>query len=92
MREVRARNGCQPRAGISAPLGQKWDDLPVLLTDEVLDTLVPQATYDALPAVIERWFGTIATGIVLEPPDDPVHDEAFAVTIRAIQAQVGARN
>jgi probable F420-dependent oxidoreductase len=71
---------------------QRWDDLPALLTDEVLDTLVPQATYDALPAVIERWFGTTATGIVLEPPDDPAHDEAFAMTIRAIQAQNCARN
>jgi probable F420-dependent oxidoreductase len=69
---------------------QLWDDLPGLLTDEVLDTLVPQATYDVLPGVVEQWFGKTATGIVLEPPDDPAHDEAFAETIRAIQTQTVA--
>jgi len=64
---------------------KRWDDLPGLLTDEVLDALVPRATYDDLPDVVERWFGGLATGIVLEPPDDPAHDDAFAAMIREIQ-------
>jgi probable F420-dependent oxidoreductase len=65
---------------------QEWDRLEELVSDEVLDTLVPQGTYDELPDVIDRWFGDVATGVVLPPPPDPTHDAHLAEVIRAIQA------
>ena len=62
----------------------RWDELSTLVTDEVLDALVPQGTYEELPAVIDRWFGKIATGVLIPPPRDPADDPAVAELIRAV--------
>ncbi|HUP72640.1 MAG TPA: TIGR03617 family F420-dependent LLM class oxidoreductase [Acidimicrobiales bacterium] len=64
----------------------RWDELATLVTDEVLDALVPQGTYDELPAVIARWFGDIATGVLVQPPRDPADDPLVGDLIRAIRA------
>jgi hypothetical protein len=47
-----------------------WDDLHRHLTDEVIDQLVPHATYDALPDVLSTWYAGLCDGIVLTIPDD----------------------
>jgi hypothetical protein len=52
----------------------RWNDLSSLITDEVLDTLVPQATYADLPRVAREWFGGIADGILIAPPPDDIND------------------
>ena len=52
----------------------RWNDLSSLVTDEVLDTLVPQATYAELPRVAREWFGGIADGILIAPPPDDMND------------------
>ncbi|MEO5840150.1 MAG: TIGR03617 family F420-dependent LLM class oxidoreductase [Acidimicrobiales bacterium] len=62
----------------------RWDELSTLVTDEVLDALVPQGTYDELPAVIDHWFGGIATGVLIPPPRDPADDPLVATLVRAI--------
>jgi probable F420-dependent oxidoreductase len=64
----------------------RWDDLSTVVTDEVLDTLVPQGTYAELPAVIERWFGAIATGVLIAPPRDPADDATMAKLVKAVRA------
>ncbi len=53
-----------------------WDDLPDLVTDEVLDTLVPQATWDDdLPDTIASWFGGLdVDGVILPLPEVPARD------------------
>lgn len=66
---------------------QQWDTLHELVTDEVLDTLVPQGTWDELPDVIERWFGGLCTGVILPLPHDPALDGRFAEVIAAVQAR-----
>ncbi|MCU1364615.1 MAG: class F420-dependent oxidoreductase [Ilumatobacteraceae bacterium] len=65
---------------------QEWDTLQELVTDEVLDALVPQGTWDQLPDVIERWFGGLCTGVILPLPEDPADDARFAEVIAAVQA------
>jgi hypothetical protein len=40
------------------------------LTDEVIDQLVPHATYDALLDVLAEWYAGLCDGIVLTIPDD----------------------
>jgi len=47
-----------------------WADLGHHMTDEVIDQLVPHATYDALPDVLSEWYGGLCDGIVLAVPDD----------------------
>jgi hypothetical protein len=64
----------------------RWDELRTLVTDEILDALVPQGTYDELPAVIEHWFGGIATGVLIAPPRDPDDDAAVGALVRAVRA------
>lgn len=59
----------------------RWSDLSALVTDEVLDTLVPQATYDELPRVAREWFAGLADGILVAPPPDPTHDTLLGAAI-----------
>ena len=63
----------------------RWSDLSTLVTDEVLDTLVPQATYDRLPQVAHEWFGGLADGILIAPPPDPTHDAPLRAAVAAIK-------
>jgi probable F420-dependent oxidoreductase len=63
----------------------RWDDLGEVVNDEVLDTLVPSATYDELPELLGDRFGALCQGLTVPPPTDPAHDAAFADVIAAIR-------
>jgi probable F420-dependent oxidoreductase len=64
----------------------RWDELGDVLSDEVLDTLVPSGTFDVLPALLRSRFGHLGQGILVSPPADPSHDKAFAEVIGALQS------
>jgi probable F420-dependent oxidoreductase len=64
---------------------QQWDTLQDHVTDEVIDTLVPQATWDELPDVIAQWFGGLTDGVILPLPEDPANDSRFAEVIAAVR-------
>ncbi len=61
------------------------DRLSSLVTDEVLDALVPTALYDDLPALLARRFGGLAQGVLVPVPVDPAHDRRFADVVAAIR-------
>jgi probable F420-dependent oxidoreductase len=63
-----------------------WDSLQQHVTDEVLDALVPQGTWDELPDVIERWFGGLCDGVILPVPEDPARDSQFAEIVDRVHA------
>ena len=63
----------------------EWDRLSSLMTDEVLHALVPQATWDQLPGVVDEWFGGLVDGVMLPVPADPANDARFAEVIAAIR-------
>ena len=63
-----------------------WDDLGGVLSDEVLDTLVPSGTFDELPAVLHARFDGLGQGIVVSAPSDSGDDEAFAEVVAAIRS------
>jgi probable F420-dependent oxidoreductase len=44
---------------------QRWDDLPTVLSDAVLDELLICGRYDQLPGMLKAQFGDIADGVVL---------------------------
>jgi probable F420-dependent oxidoreductase len=63
----------------------RWDELHNLVTDEVLDTLVPTATYQELPKVLHQRYGSVAQAVLLHLPPGPAHDAALAEAVRGIQ-------
>ena len=71
---------------------QPWDTLHEHVTDEVLDALVPQGTWDQLPDVISQWFANLADGVILPLPEDPANDARFAEVIAAVRAVPTARS
>jgi len=66
---------------------QRWSDLAGLVTDDVLDTLVPQATYDELPDVAMEWFGDTADGILVAPPPSDDHDRLLATAVDRLRSR-----
>jgi probable F420-dependent oxidoreductase len=63
-----------------------WDRLDTLVTDEVLDAIVPQASWGDLVGVIDEWFCGLADGVMLPVPTDPAHDPEFAEIVAAVRA------
>ena len=64
----------------------QWDDLAHVLSDEVLDALVPCGTFDELPGLLHDRFAGLGQGIVVSPPPAGGDDEAFRPVVRALQA------
>lgn len=46
----------------------EWDGLENHLSDEVLARLIPQGTFEELPAVLQEWYGGLCDGIVVGIP------------------------
>ncbi|HEY6428771.1 MAG TPA: hypothetical protein VIX84_16230, partial [Acidimicrobiales bacterium] len=63
----------------------RWDDLAGVLSDEILDTLVPSGTFDELPGVLLQRFARLGQGIVVNPPADPGDDDAFRAVVAALR-------
>ena len=63
----------------------RWEDLHELVTDDLLDTLVPQGTYGEIAEVLLERYGGLAQGIGLPLPEDPARDEEFAAVVRRVQ-------
>ena len=55
----------------------RWDDLAGVLSDEVLDTLVPCGTFDELPGMLLERFAGLGQGIVVSAPADTGDDDGF---------------
>ena len=60
-----------------------WSQLGSLMTDEVLDALIPAGTWDHLPAVINDWFGGLVDAVLIQPSDD--YDEEFVQLIQRVK-------
>lgn len=63
----------------------RWDDLADVLSDEILDTLVPCGTFDDLAGVLLERFSGLGQGIVVNPPADPADDGAFRAVVAAVR-------
>jgi probable F420-dependent oxidoreductase len=64
----------------------RWDELGNILSDEVLDTLVPTGTFEELPDLLLQRFSGLGQGIIASPPRDPRDDGAFTEVVRALRA------
>lgn len=61
-----------------------WAQLSDLITDDIFETLVPQATWADLASVLSSWFSGLLDGVLVQPPSDPAHDGEFASVVKAI--------
>jgi probable F420-dependent oxidoreductase len=64
----------------------RWDDLADLVSDELLDTLLPAAAYDELAALLLDRYGALADGILLPAQGDPAHDDEVTRVVAELQA------
>ena len=60
-----------------------WSQLGQLMTDEVLDALIPSGTWEELPSVINEWFGGLVDAVLIQPSD--TYDEEFAQLIQRVK-------
>jgi hypothetical protein len=56
----------------------QWDDLAYHLTDDVMNHIVPQGTYDDIGDVLAEWYSGLCTGMTLHLPADERDDEQLA--------------
>jgi probable F420-dependent oxidoreductase len=64
----------------------RWDDMKGLISDEIIDTLVPQGSYDEIARILLDLYGPIVERITFPMPDDPTLDAEVARVISALQA------
>jgi probable F420-dependent oxidoreductase len=65
----------------------QWDGLAALLSDEIIDTLVPTGTFEELPDLLAERFGGLGQGLVVSPPADSGADGAFAEMLVALRSR-----
>jgi hypothetical protein len=63
----------------------EWTELHKHMTDEVMDQVVPQGTYDEIPAVLQHWYSGVCTGLSLPVADD-IPDDVLALLIERLKA------
>lgn len=57
---------------------ENWGHLARVLTDEVMDALIPQGTYAEYPQVLHAWYSGLCQGLAIDAPVDPDHDRDFS--------------
>jgi hypothetical protein len=59
----------------------RWEDLPVLLDDALLDRLCPAAPYEDLATLLLERYAGRADALVVSPPEDEAEDPAMRVVL-----------
>jgi probable F420-dependent oxidoreductase len=77
-REVGERLHRQSREG-------RWSEMAGAIDDEMLDSLVPGAPYDAIAELLRRDYGPLASRINFPVPSHPDHDAAAACAVAALR-------
>lgn len=62
-----------------------WAGMNGLITDEMLDVLVPAAPFGEIAAVVRERYEGVAQGISLRMPSDPERDGAFCAVVSAMR-------
>lgn len=63
----------------------RWEDLPSVLDDEMLETFLVSGTYDALPKILRDTYDGLADALVFPMPEDPADDALAARAIAALR-------
>ncbi len=63
----------------------RWNDLPQILDDEMLDTFLLSGTYDELPGTLRTAYDGLADTLVFPMPEDPAEDVLAARAIALLR-------
>ena len=63
-----------------------WTGMRALVTDAMLDVLVPSGTFDAIARVVRERHAGIADAVCLRMPADAEHDDAFRAVVAALRS------
>lgn len=63
----------------------RWKEMAGAVTDEMLDALVPQGSYDEIASQLREWYGDAAASVTFPVPSDPADDAAAARAIAALR-------
>jgi probable F420-dependent oxidoreductase len=69
---------------------REWGDLANHLTDEVMNRVVPQGTYQEIPSILAEWYSGLCTGLNLPVPADDEHDPQLAELVERCKTIRGA--
>ncbi len=61
-----------------------WSGLGSLMSDEVLDTILPTASWNELSGVLGDWYAGLVDGLLIQPPNDAALDDEFRSVLAAI--------
>ena len=61
---------------------REWGELANHLTDEVMNRVVPQGTYQEIPDILAQWYAGLCDGLSLPVPADDEHDSALAELVQ----------
>jgi len=64
----------------------RWAEMPVLVTDEMLDELVPTAPYAEIGAVLRERYASLGHSVTFPLPEDPAQDREVATVIAGLQS------
>jgi probable F420-dependent oxidoreductase len=64
----------------------EWADMAKHVTDEIMNRLVPQGSYEEIPAILADWYSGLCNGLCLPLPQDDVHDDHFAELVERCKA------
>lgn len=63
-----------------------WQDMPKVVTDEMLEKFVPRGTYDEIADVYRARYAGLSTRVTFPMPADPAHDAAASIAIAALKS------
>jgi probable F420-dependent oxidoreductase len=62
-----------------------WSGMKGLITDAILDVLVPSGTFGEISELVRRRYGELADGLCLRMPADPKHDGVFQRVVEMLR-------
>ena len=63
----------------------RWDEMKGLVTDEMIDELVPRGRYSEIAKVLLDDYGSIVDRMTFPVPDDPMQDEEVSEVLTALR-------
>lgn len=64
----------------------RWAQMPGAVSDEMLDTFSPSATYGEIARVLHEWYGQISPWITFPVPAEASHDDEVRAAIARLRA------
>lgn len=73
------------RALNAAAKDDRWQDMKGLVSDELIDALVPQGHYGEIVDVLRREYASLVDRLTFPVPEDPAEDGAVAEIVAALR-------